>query len=107
MDFQNLVKKALRVREKYDEFSKRKGRKAWGAEQVMQGFVGDVGDLSKLVMEKEDWRKLNGPGSIGHELSDCPWSIIILADKYGIDLEKEFEKTMEELEEIIDNDVDH
>ena len=35
---------------------------------------------------------------LAHELSDCLWSVLVLADKYGIDLATEFNKTMDELE---------
>jgi len=38
-----------------------------------------------------------------HELSDCLWSIMILADKYGVDLEYSFLRTMDELEKRIDS----
>ena len=68
----------------------------------MSGFVGDVGDLSKLIMAK---RGLRGPTDddidekIAHELADCLWSVCILADKYNINLEAAFSKTMNELED--------
>lgn len=67
----------------------------------MSGFVGDVGDLSKLVMAK---RGLRGPidndidDKIAHELADCLWSVCVLAEKYDIDLEAAFLKTMKELD---------
>jgi NTP pyrophosphatase (non-canonical NTP hydrolase) len=35
---------------------------------------------------------------VAHELSDCLWSIIVLAEKYDIDLEAAFIKTMNELD---------
>lgn len=34
-----------------------------------------------------------------HELADCLWSIMALANAYGIDIEKAFTHTMNELEE--------
>jgi NTP pyrophosphatase (non-canonical NTP hydrolase) len=36
---------------------------------------------------------------LAHELSDCLWSVLVLARAYGVDLEKEFLGTMNELEE--------
>jgi len=36
---------------------------------------------------------------LAHELSDCLWSVLVLAKLYGCDLEKEFLKTMDELEQ--------
>jgi NTP pyrophosphatase (non-canonical NTP hydrolase) len=36
-----------------------------------------------------------------HELADCLWSILVLAQSYGIDLEQVFLKTMEDLERAL------
>lgn len=37
-----------------------------------------------------------------HELSDCLWSILVIADYYDIDLENQFSKSMDELETRVD-----
>ena len=65
----------------------------------MLGYMKDIGDLAKLVQAKEGIRPVeNVDDALAHELSDCIWSAIVLADKYGVDLEKSFTKTMDELE---------
>ena len=38
-----------------------------------------------------------------HELADCLWSILVLADVYDVDLERAFRRTMDELEQHIAN----
>lgn len=99
---QKLIKKALKIRNFYKEFEKTKYGRSWTPAEIAQGFVGDVGDLQKLVMGKSGIRDIEYVDKkLGHELSDCLWSIIVLADEYGIDLEKEFEQTMDELEDRI------
>ena len=54
----------------------------------------------KLVMAKEGRRE--GPANLDakleHELADCLWSVLVLADAYGVDLERAFATTMDELE---------
>lgn len=71
----------------------------------MEGFVGDVGDLMKLIMAKEGVRDIeNVDAKLAHELSDCLWCVLVLADKYGVDLESSFMKTMQELDIRIDNE---
>jgi len=56
----------------------------------------------KLVMAKEGFRAHNNiDKKLAHELADCLWSIIILADELSIDLESEFLTTMEELQKRI------
>jgi len=65
----------------------------------MEGFLVDVGDLTKLLMAKEGLRREDDiDNKLAYEFSDCLWSIIILSEKYSIDLEKAFLKTMKELE---------
>jgi NTP pyrophosphatase (non-canonical NTP hydrolase) len=58
--------------------------------------------LMKLVIAKSGVRDIeNVDQKLSHELADCLWSVLVLADKYGVDLEKAFVETMSELEERI------
>jgi NTP pyrophosphatase (non-canonical NTP hydrolase) len=99
MTFQQIIQKALEVRKKYSKLEKEKFGREWSAQELMGGFVGDVGDLSKLVQAKSGIRDATDVDEkLKHELSDCLWSIIVLADKYNIDLEDSFTKTMHDLE---------
>ena len=69
---------------------------------IMSGFVVDVGDLMRLVMAKEGLRKVDDMDEkLEHELCDCLWSILVLADRFGIKLEEVFPKQMTKLEEAI------
>lgn len=98
MDFKTLVQRAVDVRAKYDELNAKRGV-SWNEQNLMSGFVGDVGDLSKIIMAKHGLRAMDDvDAKLAHELSDCLWSVLVLADKYGIDLATEFNKTMDELE---------
>ena len=70
------------------------------------GFVGDVGDLAKLIQGKNGVRDVDDLDErLSHELSDCLWSVIILADRFGIDLPAAFLKTMDELERRLTHDA--
>jgi NTP pyrophosphatase (non-canonical NTP hydrolase) len=65
----------------------------------MLGFVKDVGDLARLVQAKEGIREVEDlDAALAHELADCLWSLIVLAERYGVDLEHAFGRTMDELE---------
>ena len=56
----------------------------------------------KLVVAKEGMREVeNVDDALAHELADCLWSVIVLANKYNVDLEQSFVRTMDELEERI------
>lgn len=103
-DFATLAAKALSVRDHYDELQEKDGQPRWDASDRMAGFVGDVGDLSKLVMMKQGKRRAveDIDTALKHEVTDCLWSIIVIADELGMDLEAEFSKTMDELHERIE-----
>jgi hypothetical protein len=51
-----------------------------GTGDLALGFVGDVGDLAKLVM------------------ADCLWAVLVLADRYQVDLAAEFTAMTSEIE---------
>lgn len=104
MEFKDLEKRANEVSAKYDELNKEIYNVVWGPAQIMEGFVGDIGALMKIVMAKEGYRQLGDKDideELKHELSDCLWSLLVLASKYEVDLEKEFLKTMNHLEDRI------
>ena len=103
MKFEDLLKRAVEVRTKYDDLNESRGV-TWDDQDIMAGFVGDVGDLSKIIMAKHGLRSMDDIDTkLAHELSDCLWIVCVLADKYGIDLAQEFQKTMDSLDKRINN----
>lgn len=105
MKFEEITKRAVGIREKYDKLNASRGV-YWSERDLMAGFVGDVGDLSKIIMAKDGLRDMeNIDAKLKHELADCLWSIIVLANKYNIDLAAEFQKTMNDLEKRIENEA--
>jgi hypothetical protein len=75
MEFQDLVNRALQIREKYASLEKNQYKREWTREELVQGFVVDVGDLMRLVMGKSGIRTT--PADIDEkleeELADCLW----------------------------------
>lgn len=107
MEFSEIQKRALEVREKYSSLERHNGTKEWSRDDLVRGFVGDVGDLVKLTMAEDGLRTIDDSKSkIAHELADCLWSIIVIADKYDVDLKESFLKTMDELDQRIDSELD-
>ena len=99
MDFQTIINRALTVRKLYEGKEKQVYGSPWTQEEIMLGFVGDVGDLAKLVIAENGKRDIeNSHQKLGHELSDCLWSVIILAKLHNVDLEQSFLQAMDELE---------
>ena len=98
MELSILQKRALEIRSKYSELEKARGAQ-WTRGDIVKGLVGDVGDLVKLTMAKDGLREVdNVDQKLAHELADCLWSILVIAEKYNIDIETSFLKTMDELE---------
>jgi NTP pyrophosphatase (non-canonical NTP hydrolase) len=99
MNYEELAKRAVAVREYYDALNQAKRGVTWNGQDLMAGFVGDVGDLSKIIMAKHGLRAMDDVDTkLAHELSDCLWSVLVLADVYKVDLVTEFTKTMDSLE---------
>lgn len=99
MNLQQAIERARYIRAKYAALETNTYGREWTGEEIALGFVGDVGDLMKLIQAKEGIRTSeNVDQSLAHELGDCLWSIIVLADVYGVDLESAFTKTMDGLE---------
>jgi NTP pyrophosphatase (non-canonical NTP hydrolase) len=98
MNFSDLERAALRLNELYEELETKRWGRTWATEELALGFVGDVGDLAKLIQAHAGVRDIDDcKAKLGHELSDCLWSIIVLAHKCGIDLQAEFARNTEEL----------
>jgi NTP pyrophosphatase (non-canonical NTP hydrolase) len=99
MEFKDLQKKALELRGKYAQFEKNKYGREWTRQELMQGFIVDIGELAELMMAKEGIRSgENVDDKLKHEFADCLWSLFVLAEKYGVDLEDSFLQTSNLLE---------
>jgi NTP pyrophosphatase (non-canonical NTP hydrolase) len=100
MDFQELQAQARDVRARYAAMETARYGREWTSEEIMLGFLGDVGDLAKLVQGKAGVRPREDlDEALAHELADCLWCVVTLADAYGVDLEAAFTQTMESLSE--------
>jgi NTP pyrophosphatase (non-canonical NTP hydrolase) len=102
MEFSHLVQRALAVRAQCAEFEEERYGATWTNEELALGFVGDVGDLAKLVMAQNGRHNIpQASDKLAHELADCLWSVIVLAHVHQIDLEQSFLHTMTDLEEYL------
>ena len=95
MHFHEMQAKARAVRTRYSEMEVEQYGREWTPEEIMLGFVGDVGDLAKLVQGKAGVRPRDDlDDALAHELADCLWSVLTLADAHGVDLETAFDDGM-------------
>ena len=97
MDISLLQNRAMEIREKYRKLEIVTAGKEWTDAELVRGFLTDVTDLLDLVEHSADQEK------IGHELSDCLWSVLVLAVRLHIDLPDVFMKNMDMLEKRIND----
>jgi len=99
MEFQTIIDRAIEIRKQYEAKEKQLYGSAWTSEEITLGFVGDVGDLAKLIVAENGKRNIpDSKAKLEHELADCLWSVIVLAHQHGVDLETAFMNTMNDLE---------
>ena len=104
MELKQIIERAMQIRQQYEVLETKQSGRQWTREEIALGFVGDVGDLMKLVAAKEGVRGIDKvDDKLTHELADCLWSICVLADLYHIDLESAFTITMNQIEDHIAN----
>ena len=106
MNFRDLEKSAMQLNELYEQLELKRYGRIWSTGELALGFVGDVGDLAKLIQAHAGVRDIpDCKARLGHELSDCLWSIIVLASKCGIDLETEFVRNTREISEHVSREL--
>jgi NTP pyrophosphatase (non-canonical NTP hydrolase) len=106
MNFSDLEQQALRLNDLYERLEVKRWGRVWSTQELALGFMGDVGDLAKLVQAHAGVRTIEDHHTkLGHELSDCLWSIMVLANKCGVDLEAEFIRNPREISEYVKGEL--
>ena len=108
MELRTLIQRAMDVRQQYAELEQRNYGRAWTDTEIVMGFVGDVGDLVKLVMARNGIRRIpDFERKLEHELADCLWSVLVLSQMCDVDLEQVFLDTMDDLEQLIASETEN
>ena len=106
MNFSDLEKSALQLNDLYEQLEVKRWGRVWTTQELALGFMGDVGDLAKLIQANAGIRDIDDcKAKLGHELSDCLWSILVLANKCGIDLQAEFARNTRGLSEYVSGEL--
>ena len=106
MNFSDLEQNALQLNDLYEQLEVKRWGRVWSTQELALGFMGDVGDLAKLIQAHAGVRTIDDHrAKLGHELSDCLWSIMVLANKCGVDLEAEFVRNTREVSEYVSGEL--
>ncbi|TCO45044.1 hypothetical protein EV646_109219 [Kribbella antiqua] len=107
MELEDVVRRAREVRSRYALLEVARYGREWSTADLMNGFMGDVGDLAKLVAVHSGVRE--GPadlkGALEHELADCLWSLLVLADAVDVDIVSAFVNTMRSIDTYLDEQL--
>ncbi|MDF8265257.1 nucleoside triphosphate pyrophosphohydrolase family protein [Luteipulveratus flavus] len=107
MDLSEVTRRATDVAALYDRLNEQQRGRTWTTDDYMLGFVGDVGDLAKLVMAHSGTRDADDVREqLGHELADCLYSVAVLAHRTGVDLAAEFDRCMNLLTGYVGQQLD-
>jgi NTP pyrophosphatase (non-canonical NTP hydrolase) len=102
MEFSAVILRALTIRGKFADYETRAYGREWTTEELTLDLMKDVGDLAMLVQASQGVRQVpDFDKALGHELIDCLWSVIALADRLGINLETASTQTMDELDQAL------
>ena len=100
MDLVTAMDRAAAVRELYEQLEKHFHGTAWNSQEIMLGFISDVGELSKLVMAAEGrWlHEGNVPEELSGKLAECMWWLLMIARRLNVNLSEAFPAKMDQLE---------
>lgn len=97
---------AVKLRSLFEALETQRHGRPWSLPELALGLVGDVGDLAKLVQGAAGVREIPDlRPKLEHELADCLWAILVLADRLGIDIEAAFRTTIAELERYLHEEL--
>jgi NTP pyrophosphatase (non-canonical NTP hydrolase) len=99
MELQKLINRAMDLRSQYEKKEKQLYGSPASEADIVQGFLGDVNNLSKLITAHHGKREIAySTEKLGSQLAHCLWSVIVLAKMHDIDIEQSFMETMDKLE---------
>jgi NTP pyrophosphatase (non-canonical NTP hydrolase) len=102
MTLEEAQKRAAEIRELYSRLEEKLYGREWSTQELMLGFLGDVGDLAKLIQGAVGVRESTDlEEKLAHELADCLWSVFVLADRLGFNIGEAYDASMSELERNI------
>ncbi len=86
MEIGEAQERARQLRSRFSGYEARHGTE-WTTADLVSGLVTDIGDLARLVQEHEGRRvgRDDLAEALEHEVGDCLWSLLVIADRCGVD----------------------
>jgi len=97
MEIADLARRAVDVRERIAQFERKNYGTEWTTTDLVCGLMTDVGDLAAAIQRVQGRRPARDTPpmeELEHELGDCLWVLLVLAERFDIDLDAAFDSTM-------------
>lgn len=98
MSLKDLTEKTKKIVKKFQKKYK------WNQKERFIDLVEEVGELANAILieeKKKPKKELFKGNSIADALCDLLFDLLVLADLYGVDLDKEYPRMLERLEKRI------
>jgi len=95
--------------ERIAEFERKNYGTEWTTTDLVSGLMTDVGDLAAAIQRVQGRRPPRDTPPIEeleHELGDCFWVLLVLAELFDIDLDAAFDSTMVSIESWLNRAAD-
>jgi NTP pyrophosphatase (non-canonical NTP hydrolase) len=105
MDIEEMSTRAMQIRRRFEQFEARSYGQTWSSDDLVLGFVKDVGDLAAAVQQVEGRRPSGAADphdALRHEIADCIWALLVIANRFDVDPVAAFSETMDELDKWLD-----
>lgn len=106
MEIPELQRRAIDVRRRLADFERSTYGREWSTADLVSGLMTDVGDLAAAVQRVEGLRPQRATAPLDelrHELGDVLWVLLVLAERFDIDLTEAFESTMDSVDRWLDS----
>lgn len=95
MSLQDLVKRTVEINDRFKGHFGKQGRAL--------SLMSEVGELADAMLEYEGGkekgtREAKGKDEVADALADILYNLFLIANHYGVDLDKEYERVLKEVE---------
>lgn len=98
-DFQEIIKRAQAIRERYHQLELQHHGSKWSVEEDALAFLTDAGLVGRLAMAQQGrWPKANTDAELEHKLGESIWWLMVLAQRMEIDIEVALERFLSKTE---------
>lgn len=97
------------MRERIAEFERKNYGAEWSTTDLVSGLMTDVGDLAAAIQRvqgRRPARDIPPMEELEHELGDCLWVLLVLAERFNTELDAAFDSTMVSIDSWLNRAAD-